>query len=270
MKGRVERVLWGVLLVGLGVALGGTKAARAEHCAGPEDLPAVCTVDFYGAFSGQRFSRFDPAGAVELPPGQTLESELGALDQHGRRFPGKRLAFDVYDDDCRGLVDVVEGSVGRLSLRAAGPPGECDLWIWVPGNLNLEWRLRLRAVPRGRGGYSRLEAEFVAQRLYRALLGRDAEPSGLRDTAIEIQRGNLEGRTLDMLRSSEFRSQSVGRTPTALLEQIYDGVFGRQPDSSGVRAFLPMLQRGQVAIVIRELMQSEEFERMLSTEGSEE
>lgn len=266
MKRRVRTALLGSLCVTFTV----TGAAQAEHCAGLEERPAVCTVDFYGAFAGQRLSRFDPDGALELPPAQTLEIELEALDQHRRRFPENRLAFDFYDDDCRGLVEVVETGVGRYKLRAGGRQGECDLWLWVPGNLNLEWRLVLRAVPRGRGGYSRAEAEFVAQRLYLALLGREAEPGGLRDTAIEIQSGNLEGRTLDMLRSSEYRSQDAGRTPTVLLEQIYDGIFGRKPDSDGVRAFLPLLQRGQTAIVIRELMQSEEFEAMLAKEGSEE
>lgn len=270
MNERFERILQRALLGGLCMACCAASSARAEHCAGREDRPAVCTVDFYGAFAGQRSSHFEPSSALELPPGQTFELELEASDQFGRRFPEDRLAFGVYDDDCGGLVDVVETGVGRFSLRAGARQGECDLWLWVPGNLNLEWRLRLLTVPRSRTGYSRAEAEFVARRLYRALLGRDAESEGLRDTAIEIQRGNLDGRTLDMLRSSEYRSQDAGRTPTALLEQIYDGVFGRKPDSDGVRAFLPLLQRGQIAIVIRELLQSEEFEMMLTEEGSDE
>ncbi len=261
------------------------EEARAEFCASRDDRPAVCKVGFQAAVADQRVKSIDPAEPLAMTSGQKLELQLDALDQNGRSFPHARLAYAFDAEDCRGLVDVQSIGTGRFNLSAGGRQGECDLWVWIPGNLNLEWRLRVQTAgttaavapapqptpgarpqstaPGPRRGYSLREAEYVGQRIYLALLGREADADGLRGTALEIQRGNLEKRVLDMMQSSEYRSKNYQVTPNQMLERIYQAALGRKPDADGVRTFVPLLQRGQTATVVRELMTSDEFEQKL-------
>jgi hypothetical protein len=256
--------------------------ARADFCASSDDRPAVCKVEFQAAIADQRTRSIDPGDALDMTYGQSLELQLDARDQNDRSFPHARLAYDFDGEDCRGLVDIERIGTGRFKLRAGRRQGECDLWVWIPGNLNLEWRLHVQTLAAAvaapstqspslaplppRRGYSLREAEYVAQRLYLALLGREADTEGLRGTALEIQRGNLEKRTLDMMQSPEYRSKNYQVTPRAMLERIYESALGRKPDPEGVQAFVPLLQRGQTASVVRELMTSDEFERKLRAE----
>lgn len=239
---------------------------RAEHCADPDDRPAVCTVEVYGALAGQRFGRIDLERPIELPLGKTLVLQFEAFDQRQRRFPTDRLAYGHELEGCHDVVELRETDIGRYELEVGRLRGECRIWFWVPGNLNLEWPLVVQRASRESSGYSRAEAELMTQALYQALLGREADPQGLRDTTAEIQRGNLERRLDDILSSSEFRSKRVGLSASALLEQLYSGIFGRAPDSTGVVAFLNKLERGAIREVVMELLRSEEFELRLLEE----
>lgn len=251
-------------LLCLALGLAGATAARAEYCAGPADEPAVCTVEAYGGLQGERTRAFDLDGTIQLELGQVLELELDAFDQNHRRFPKDRLRFDVDAADCRDLLKLERTDVGRFSLHLGQTRGECAIWFWLPGNLNFEWSLTLQIAPRGRSGYAAAEADFITQRLYLALLGRDPDPQGLRDTSAAIQRGDLDRRVDEILRSNEYRSRAREAHPAWLLEQLYVGILGRKPDDSAVRAFTPMLQRGQIGEVARELLRSDEFERLLA------
>ena len=164
-------------LLCLALGLAGATAARAEYCAGPADEPAVCTVEAYGGLQGERTRAFDLDGTIQLELGQVLEIELDAFDQNRRRFPKDRLRFDVDAADCRNLLKLERTDVGRFSLHLGQTRGECAIWFWLPGNLNFEWSLTLQIAPRGRSGYAAAEADFITQRLYLALLGRDRDPA---------------------------------------------------------------------------------------------
>lgn len=257
-----------VAAAAVGCLLAVATELRAEHCASPSDRPAVCTVNFYGGFGNERLRQFDPERTeLEIPAGQLFQLEFEALDQNRRRFPQERMSYGYDVSDCAGLVEIDDdnGNEGRFALRAGSRFGSCHAWFWVPGNLNLEWRLELKIAARERTSFSRAESELIAESLYRALLGRDADPQGLSDTTIEIQRGNLDSRLDDILESAEYRRRTLVMTPAAILESLYQGLFGRIPDSSAVRAFIDDVERREIGHVVRELLASEEFERRLLT-----
>lgn len=112
--------------------------------------------------------------------------------------------------------------------------------------------------------YTRAEAETVAARLYRAILGREGEAAGLSGAAAEIQNGDLQGQIVTMVRSSEFRQRSSSRNSTQLLEQFYQGMLGRKPDNAGTSAFSARMEAGQYAAVLLEMADSAEFRQAVS------
>ena len=116
---------------------------------------------------------------------------------------------------------------------------------------------------RDREVVSRADATFIAERLYEALLDRRGDQSGVRQAAQEIRDGNLRRQVDSMLRSSEFRHKQQSLSPEDLLDQIYSGLLGRNPDAGGRRTYLPQIQRGRYADVVITILESREFRSQL-------
>lgn len=250
-------------LLCLCLCLAAPSAVLADHCDGDWDRPFVCDLELYGAPDGQRLERLR-GGSIDLALSGTFEIEVDAFDQNGRRFPTERLALGAdLGDRCRDLVEVDQTDTARFVIRAGRQSGGCTVWLWVPGNLNLEWGVEVRVLSRARSGYSRGEAELIAHRLYAGILGREPDPNGLSDTVAEIQRGRLGDRVRSMVRSAEFKGKGATLNASALLEQLYRGLLGREPDSSGIRTFLGRIERGSISEVVLDLVRSDEFEEQL-------
>jgi Domain of unknown function (DUF4214) len=118
--------------------------------------------------------------------------------------------------------------------------------------------------------YTRADADLIARRLYHAVLGRDADPTGLTVTIAEIQRGNLRSRVDTLLASTEFRTNQQSKSSAELLEQFYRGLLDRAPDTSGVRGFLPRVDRQQYADVVLDMIGSSEFKAILASPPPEQ
>ena len=161
-------------------------------------------------------------------------------------------------------VEIEEAGRGVFRVEAKRGRGSCELLLWVPGNMNLEWTIPVELRPLGSGGFSRAQAEAVAAALYRAILGREGDPPGLAGAAAEIQRGRLATQVDAMARSDEFRRERAGLPAARLLEDLYRGLLGRAPDSAGERRYLREVERGGVVSVALDILQSEEFERRLA------
>ncbi|MGB5295044.1 MAG: beta/gamma crystallin-related protein [Thermoanaerobaculia bacterium] len=104
------------------------------------------------------------------------------------------------------------------------------------------------------------QSEYVAERLYRAVLGREPDPQGLSNAAAEIRFGNLEKFTNSLVFSSESRALRLSTEER--LEQIYQGLLGRSP-REGAQSHLPQLQQGRTDYVVLTILNSEEFLRNL-------
>jgi hypothetical protein len=255
-----------VLALTLSAALPAAPAA-AQGCAGDWSRPVVCTVELSASAEGERRSTPVDGRTLVLPTRARIELYADPIDQWGRRFPLERFELRAdADRSCDDLVSLALLDEGRLQIETGSRTGACDLLLWVPGNLNLDRELRIE-VSRGRGaGYSRTEAEVLAGWLYRAILGRDVEAGGLRGATMEIQRGELRSQVEAMVRSPEFRQRRAGLPAEQLLEDAYEGLLGRLPDSAGVRSYLPRVQRGDLAGVVLTLLDSEELEARLDRE----
>ena len=165
------------------------------------------------------------------------------------------------------MLDVSDGGQGVLQITARATSGRCRLDMWVPGNLNFEWRVEFEISAAARTGYSRAEAEWLVRSLYLGILGREVDSASVGATVAELQQDNLEGQVSSMVRSQEFTLGLTGVDAGALLDRFYLGLLGRRVDSGGVRTCLSDVQRGRNEGVILKIIQSSEFERRLASQA---
>ncbi len=260
------------LLITTALALSLTvAAAEARAQAGPDEPVATETVL---SLSG--------GGTVEgdtlyLPLGETVELRVEALDQFGRRFPQERLRFEFdLDRNCQGLVELVSASDDSLTLRTGEDPGSCDVHSWLPNNMNADRRLRIVGNRDGRAGPGLAtrpapgaidtREELVAASLFRAVLGRNPDQEWLAGTADQVRRNQTREAIRSLLSSQEFRERRQNRSPEDLLRDFYQGLLGREPDSSGARRYRGAMHEGRYEDVIRDILESSEFRDRLTRE----
>ncbi len=259
---------------GLGIAAvvaaagAATAAAQSGTCAAQGSRETICSLDLYAAPKGERLQKIDVAKPLVLAPGQEMVVELDPRDQRGLRFPEQRLAYGhETSPDCRGLVEVEESALGRYRLQAATAGGRCTLMLWVPGNMNLEWRLALEVAKPDLDTVAKSESERIIESLFAGILGREPGAETLAERSRAVERGELAMQIRQIVGSSEFRSRMEKQTPAQLLEQLYQGLLGRAPDAFGRSNFLPRLERGDYAGVVWDLTRSEEFQRRMLAGG---
>jgi hypothetical protein len=102
-------------------------------------------------------------------------------------------------------------------------------------------------------------AEDVAQRLYRAILGRDADPVGLRNAAAQISRGQIEALVRSMLASTEYRNLRDTVAAPEVLDRMYRALLGRPADTAARRSYLAAIEDGEEVQVIAALLASDEY-----------
>jgi hypothetical protein len=135
--------------------------------------------------------------------------------------------------------------------------------LYVPGNLNLEYALEFEVTGIGASNYTRRQAVEIAERLYRAILQREVEPSARATALAEVQRGRLENQVSSMVDSREFADLRRRSQPAELLEAFYAGLLNRAQDSAGADDYLREILRGRYREAIMNLLQSQEFEASL-------
>jgi hypothetical protein len=238
--------------------------AQAQTANRLGDRPIVVTVDFALKRSGERERELNVSRPVPLATGERLAIAATPIDQNGRRFPLDRFRLDAAPAaDCRGRVDVSDWSSGELRVQAGSSRGRCTLALWVPGNLNLEYTLTFEVGGLGVTNYSRQQAGDIVGRLYRAILQRSIDEPATRAAIAEVQGGRIQRQVESMIASAEFQQLRQQQSPADLLTAFYQGMFDREPDTRGLQQYLVEVERGRLAQVIMNLVQSEEFERRL-------
>ncbi len=107
-------------------------------------------------------------------------------------------------------------------------------------------------------------SHVITNRIYRALLGRDADPAGIDASVPEINRGRTRQRVDVIVASQEFRGKIQGWSTTQLLNQIYQGLLLRDPDA-GAGNWEAMLQQRRFTDVIMGIMAAPEFQNKLGS-----
>lgn len=237
---------------------------EAQTCGASGPRPYVCDLRVFAAQEGRRFEPISLERGLRLVAGGRAELAFEARDQFGREFPEERLGLRVETDrSCQGRLEVEERDNGRVVIAARAGRGACTLLLWVPGNLNLEWPLRIEVGALTETGYNRDQAQEIAVRLYHAILNREPDTSGLNSAMAEIQRGRLENVVVAMFESPEFLEKRASLSGHDLLESFYRGLLERSPDSAGLRTYLDDTNRRRYARVVLSLIESEEFETLL-------
>lgn len=257
-----------VIVALLGLLLMFPSSASAQECAALMSRPYVCQVELRLSADGGRWARATPDSPIRIPAGTTLDVEVIGIDQYGREFPSDRAGFELEtSSSCRRLLRASENSEGLFSFTATTQRGRCQAWLWIPGNLNLEWSLELEVQGIAVAGYSKAQSEYIVRRLYLGVLGREIDAPSLPRAVSEIQRGRLSKFIESMVKSKEYKKNRRNLPSSELLEDFYLGLLGREPDSAGVRSYLKKIERGQHRSVIRDLVKSEEFERNMLAES---
>lgn len=228
----------------------------------------VCEVRVGVVAPGDRVQELVDDRPISVPAGKSVQLQVQATDQFGYAFPDDRLLSQLeVDRRCAQLISIEDEGEGRFSIAAGSERGICRLFLWIPGNLNLEWPLDVEVVSPVADGYSREQAELIATRLYRAILGRDPEPAGLQSTTAEILRDRLDNAVAGMYQSSEFTTRRSRLAPMEQLEELYLELLGRDLDAAGIRSHLTdMEQRRYIEVALR-IARSEEFEQHLVEEA---
>jgi hypothetical protein len=224
----------------------------------------VCQAELILRDAERRTTELDERDEIEIGPRERIELELDARDQRGSRFPAERLALSWDEYRCGSMFEIEDRGEGRLEIEARASEGSCELTVWLPNNLNFEWRLDLEIAARARTSYERGEAELIANALYVGLLGREPDEGGFRGAVSEIERGNLENQVAAMVRSEEFQRRTTNLDSEALLENLYQGILGRGADGGGMRQYMDDMQRRRYADVVLALLRSPEFEQRLT------
>jgi hypothetical protein len=176
---------------------------------------------------------------------RVIESSVSQLDSAGWNDRISSLRIDsgqwevCRDNDFRNCRTFSGGEVAKLASTG---------WNDTISSLR----------PVGSGAAAR-DPQDVAQALYRALLGRDADPDGLRNAAAQIEAGKVTDLVRGIAQSSEYRSTTQQRSASEILDQIYVGLLGRRADTSARTAYLNRIEDGDVVDVVLDLLSTDEF-----------
>ncbi|HYC70980.1 MAG TPA: hypothetical protein VEB66_07235 [Opitutaceae bacterium] len=194
-----------------------------------------------------------------LLPGDEIGNFDGGTFANGRRLndrvssiliEGDAELFVYADSRYRGHVMRVTESIRDLAARATA-------------DSRTSWNDRIssvRASRESRRGPDRpVDADAIVRRAYEDVLGRPADPEGLRHfRSLVIDQGWTERMVRDHLRgSAEYRGAGVEK----IIARAYQDLLGRDPDPAGLAAYKrQMLERNWSEQELRDaIRQSPEY-----------
>ncbi|HUP02214.1 MAG TPA: beta/gamma crystallin-related protein, partial [Gemmatimonadota bacterium] len=195
-----------------------------------------------------------------LPAG--LEAASITVWEHDN-FKGTSLVFNtaVSRLDAAGWNDRISSfrvDSGQWEVCRDSEFRNCQIFGPSQGLARLDsgWNDAISSLRPVGGAATAHNPEVFAERLYRALLGRDSDPEGLRNAANQIRAGKLSDLVSSMTQSQEFRNLSQQRRASEILDQIYRGLLDRRADEGARTAYLTRIERGQVADVVLDILAS--------------
>ncbi len=199
-----------------------------------------------------------------LYPGESLDN------LSGQTFPGgARLNDGISSIRVEGGAEIYvhadahfRGAVMRLTESARNLIGRL-----LPGSATTSWNDRISSlrVELRRRDEPRAEPEVIIKRAYLDLLGREPDPTGLRDyRSLIIDQGWSERMMRDNIRrGDEYRQAGAER----IVRRAYRDVLGREVDPEGLRHFQQqLLERNWTEGDVRDaLRRSDEYKKTQAT-----
>ncbi len=218
------------------VAAGQYQAHDRRDERGPERGPGRDQSRGYDHSRGPRvifYQDTDFRGdALAVYPGEALENLSGLSFPNGGKLNDRISSIRV-----EGGAEVYvytdarfRGEVMRLTENVRNLTGRL-----LPGGVSASWNDRISSlrVEMRRRDESWEEPNVVIKRAYLDLLGREPDPSGMRNyRGLMIDQGWTERMVRDHIRrSDEFRHEGADR----IIRRAYLDVLGREPDPSGLK-----------------------------------
>ena len=203
-----------------------------------------------------------------LPLGERREFQvwLEAWDARGRQLPQSQLKYQVATDNhCPGRYSIEAITPHRFRVRMLREDlSGCGLYARLVSPTTLERPVKL-AWNLGAAGatYGRTEAEFVVDRLYRALLRRSPDREGFYSAVQRVDAGRVTEVIEQLFASEEFRTSYRGATTAQLLDGIYRGLLGRVPDAAAAPYQARLADGADRVRVVLEILRSREFQSLL-------
>ena len=211
-----------------------------------------------------------PIRGDELPisRGRDVEVWVESWTQYGKQWPQEQAKYQLGTQrGCPDRYQISNLTPHRFRLHViADDADQCQLEVRlvepreVVRELDAVWETTpgTPATPAGTV-YSRAQAQSIARDLYRALLAREADASGLSAATADIQSGRLEVVLDRMLASPEYADLRRNSNANQVLQNLYSGFFNRAIDPQGLRSYQPRVSRGDVRSVALELLASQEY-----------
>jgi hypothetical protein len=108
--------------------------------------------------------------------------------------------------------------------------------------------------------YTAAQATTIVHRLYQAILGRMADPSGLSAYQPLVAGGRLPRVTSALVTSAEFEGRRPSLNVPRLSSDLYQAILGRAPDAGGDAGTQEAIRRGQTAQRAADMVLSPEYE----------
>lgn len=235
---------------------------QAQGCGDTWDKPFICRVEAYVSLNGKAFQRLSSNQVLHLPLGSNLQIRFKGWDQWGHAYPEDKwimLCEEKFQET--PLVRFARHTNTTWTLQVSSHQGKTVVFCFIPGNQNVTFPLRLVVSPLKE--LTRKQATFLATCLYRAILGRDPDPSGLASATLEVLRGKIKPLVDSMFYSKEFKKKRKHLPASQLLEDFYQGILGRPVDGEGAKKYLHRLEKHHYSETIMRILASEEFQKRL-------
>jgi len=95
-----------------------------------------------------------------------------------------------------------------------------------------------------------MEPQYLIQQMYLAYYGRPADPEGLAywKAQLEASNGSLDGILSAFGDSQEYTERYAGQGNAALINNLYQQLFGRDAEAEGVAYYTQLLESGVVSL----------------------
>ncbi len=211
---------------------------------------------------------------VLLPAGEYLPLDernevqlwLEAWNAQGRQWPPNETKYElVTQDGCGGRYEIERLDRHRFRVRVLRSDApNCELHARLVSPRVIERPLRVTWGFGSAASYGRDEAEYVVERLYRALLLRDPDREGFYTAVREVDAGRVAAVVQGLYDSAEFGTAHRGWSTGRLLDSLYRGLLGRAPDSAAAAYQRRLADPTDRVRVVLEILASREFNDLLA------
>ena len=205
-----------------------------------------------------------PADATSAPMTQALAdgratvsdivAQLAKSEEHSVRFVWAPIVVSLYRE-------TLNRQPSQEELRATA----ADLSSGQGQMLDVIARIARRA--------SRND-ESAVRILYRRILGREADPEGLRSFTDQARRDGIESVARALVASPEYRQRGGGlnlevdeRAQESAVRALYRHVLGRQPDAQGVRDLMQLASVYGIDGVVDRMIAMPEYRQAYGSDG---